>query len=66
MSMLSKILLTQMALSQEAPYRSSLNFRSKRNMPPKNNGKPTSKVFYYTDENGNIRRKKIKLEEKTL
>ena len=52
-----------MALSPEAPYWSMTNYRAKRNVPPKNNGKPTSKVFYYTDEKGNIRRKKIKLEE---
>ena len=63
MSKLSKILLAQMALSPEAPYRMSFDSKSKRNEPPKKDGKPTSKVVYYTDENGNIRRKKIQLEE---
>lgn len=62
MSKLSKILLAQMALSPEAPYWLMTNYRAKRNMPPKNNGKPTYKVFYYTDKNGKIRRTKMELE----
>lgn len=64
MSMLSKILLTQMALSQEAPYRSTINFGTRKAKPSKNNRKPTYKVFYYTDKNGKIRRAKMELEEK--
>lgn len=64
MSKLSKILLAPMMLSPEAPYWLMTSHRAERNKPPKNNGKPTSKVIYYTDENGHIRKKKIKLEER--
>lgn len=31
--------------------------------PKKKDGKPKTKVEYYTDEKGNIRRRKIKLED---
>ena len=64
MSMLSKILLTQMALSQDAPYRSTINLGTTKTKPPKNKGKPISRVIYYTDENGKIRRAKMELGEK--
>lgn len=63
MSKLSKILLALMALGSQSPYGSMLpKMKHKPKKEPKNNGKPISKVVYYTDENGKIKRKKVKLE----
>jgi len=64
MKALKKLLLTNAvfgSFDSLTPYRLTTHSSTTRAKPPKNNGKPTSKVIYYTDENGHLKRKKEKL-----
>ena len=63
MNAFKKLLLTTATLGSLMPYRSTIHFGTTQTKPPKNNGKPTYKVVYYTDKNGKIRRTKIELGE---
>lgn len=64
MSALGKIAFAQMLLGSSLPYKPVYGYKSKSTKPKRKKDKPLAKVTYYTDENGQIKRKKEWLEEK--
>ena len=64
MSALKKIALVNMLLGGSLPYKFEHSDKSTNQKSKRKEAKPLAKVIYYTDENGQIKRKTEYLEGK--